>query len=196
MYLYEEFKLYENLWTNPDGVEIDLEDPVAFQKELEDEKKRYQTKRAKELTTYGKNRYGSMHKLSKDVSRSGRTIPDTLDREIKMHMAYYEKDLKDHKYLTNPDKAVIPDSKIPLGTREYNHKKYDITNETQLIDYINSRVWDKLGTPSFDKIKSRLTGIKKELAPMLARNGYKDLADKVIAYTNEQIDKAKSISTT
>lgn len=120
MKLFEEFKLYENmwdslnesqepklLWINPDGIEIDLNDPAAFQKELDKEKKRYQHYLQQRLLTddivYSrmppsqKGRTILAQKLKDRADQKGTSFATELEQTIYKHMEAYKGKLKKEK---------------------------------------------------------------------------------------------------
>ena len=198
MKLHEEFKLWESMWTlqeapkkllwkNPDGIEIDLNDPVAFQQELEDEKKRYQAKLSKKLAKSNNRYYGSIQDFSRRASQKGTTIADEIGKDIKYHLGFYKRHLEDEKYLLDPNSGAYPRTSTLMPKAEYNHKKFDLTNEAELMDYVTVRVFSRMGKTTPDTVIGRLQDIKKELAPRLAYYGYNDLAKKLIVNIDQQI---------
>lgn len=206
MKLFEEFKLYESmwdslneaeepklLWVNPDGIEIDLNNPVAFQKELDTEKKRYQLYLQQRLLTddivYNRlppsqkaGRLILSQKLKDRAEQKGTSFAAELEQTIYKHIEAYKGKLKKEKArLATATNTVKKDDKI------WYHKTtaYDMSTESGAIAYVNRMAVNHLGgshTP--ERLKARLLQLKPEILLKLKDIGYEDIAKKLDLYIN------------
>lgn len=209
MKLFEEFKLYENmwdslnesqepklLWINPDGIEIDLNDPVAFQKELDTEKTRYQLYLRKRFLTDDRL-YNNMppswqagrvilaQKIKKRAEEKGTSFATELEQTVYKHMEMYKGKLK-------KEKARL--AAIAGATKENDNiwydktTAYDMSTESGAIAYINRKAVTHIGgshTP--ERLRARLELLKQEVLPKLKAIGYADIAKKLDSYMNSLI---------
>ena len=208
MKLFEEFKEYENmwnslndsqepklLWINPDGIEIDLSDPDAFQKELDKEKKRYQHYLQQRLLTddivYSrmppsqKGRAILAQKLKDRAEQKGTSFATELEQTIYKHMEAYKGKLKKEK-----DRLATVASSGEKTNKIWYHKTtaYDMSTEDGAIAYINRMAVNHLGgshTP--ERLKARLVQLKQEILPKLEDMGYLDIVKKLELHINNLI---------
>ena len=210
MKLQDEFKPYENmldsldgttdtiklLWKNPDGKEIDLNNPLIFQKELDNEKRRYQLYLRTRLLTdeevyknmpaYLRTGRTILSQKLKDRAKQKRTsFTAELEQTIYKHMEAYRGKLKKEKERLAAATGIIKaDEKI-----WYDQKTaYDMSTEAGAIAYINRMAISYLGGPSTpERIKAKLIRLEQEVLPKLEDIGYLDIAAKLKVYINNQI---------
>ena len=209
MKLYEEFKLYENmwdslteannqklLWINPDGIEIDLNDPSAYQKELDTEKTRYQLYLRKRILTddrlynnmppsWQAGRVRLAQKIKKRAEEKGTSFATELEQTIYKHMEWYRGKLKKEK-----DKLAAQAGAVEEDEKIWYDKKtaFDISTEEGAIAYINRMAINYLGgTTTPERIKAKLEQLKQEVLPKLENLGYTEIAKKISLYIAKQI---------
>lgn len=184
------------LWVNSDGAEVDLNDPVAFQKELEREKLRYRLYLQNRFITdeviyknisRSKNPPATlMQKLKNRADRKGTTLSIELRQTIYKHMEAYKSKLKKEK------EKLIVKANIPVQKLDkiWYHRTtaYDMSITESAIAYINRRALNHIGgrhTP--ENLKARLLQLKQEVLPKLECLGYNDISKKLTYYIDTQI---------
>lgn len=213
MKLFEEFKQYESmwdslneaveqkaLWLNPEGVEIDLNDPAVFQKELEDEKRRYQLYLRTRLLT-DEEVYKNMpsylstgriilaQKLKDRAKQKGTSFAAELEQTIYKHMEAYKGKLKKEKAKLLTATGVVKDTDII-----WYHKTtaYDMSTEAGAIAYVNRRAVNHLGgSPTPERLNARLAQLKQEILPKLNDIGYTNVSKKLSVYIDSLIATLK-----
>lgn len=203
MCIVKESKAFQNtadvklLWTNPDGIKIDLNDQIAFQKELDDEKLRYRLYLQNRFLTdeiVYKNVSPSrracniilMQRLKDRAKRKGTSLATELKLTIYKHMEAYKAKLKKEKAKL----AVMAEIATEEDTRIWYHKTtaYDMSTEEGAIAYINRMTLNHIGgkhTP--ERLKARLAQLKQEVIPRLKALGYIDISKKLNTYISTQI---------
>ena len=208
MRLHEEFKIFEELfesdssestsasstprlWKNPDGVEINLDDPMAVYKEIKAERARYQTKLRQMLSkdspkhktqadgTVVSQKESPLQHLVQQAKRNSRSLADEIKRDIDAHESQYRVYLKS---LVNP--ATI-----------WHHKKtaYDMATEEGALAYVDRMATNSLGTLSTpDRIIAKLQQLKAEIPAKLKLAKLPDIAAKVDLYIDKQINELKN----
>lgn len=185
------------LWTNPEGIEIDLNDPVAFQKELDDEKLRYriylQNRFLTDEIVYNnappsqKAHYTIlMQKLKDRANLKGTSLAIELKQTIYKHMEAYKGKLKKERNKLAAEANIDNNEDNTI----WYHKTtaYDISTEEGAIAYINRMTLNHLGrshTP--ERLKTKLEQLKKEVLPKLKNIDCNDIAKKLNKYISTQI---------
>jgi hypothetical protein len=210
MKLHEEFKLFEKLWEsdgsvdteptstsseprlwkNPDGVEINLDDPIAVYKEIKAERERYQAKLRQMLSkeapkqkkasddTITSQKLSHIQQLAQRAKRNNRSLSNEIAYDIDAHESQYRTYLRS---LVNP------------STTWY-HKKtaYDMTTEEGALAYIDRMATNSLGALSTpDRIIAKLQQLKSEIPAKLRLAKLPDIATKVDIYIDKRINELK-----
>ena len=194
--LHEEPVNKKLLWENSVGVVIDLNDPVAFQKELEDEKLRYrlylQNRFITETNTYmslplaQRNNYKTLMQKLKDRAKQKETSFTTeLNFTIYKHMEAYKGKLKKIKNRLDAEGSIAKEA-----DKIWWHKTtaYDMSTEVGAVAYINRMTVNHLGsnhTP--ERLKARLCQLRQEIIPKLEDIGYAEIASKLILHINDLV---------
>lgn len=185
MKLFEEFKLYEHLWesveaaqalwVNPDGVEIDLADPIAFKNELAAEQQRCQNDLRKRIIAKDQE---LLRSIDSNMTRLKKTKSEVLDMWTKSHLEMYERNLahaRDTIHVKNNNLHAIAVDGTSTVLAFYNNY-YDISNEGELLKYIEAKMKHRgrLGKPA---LLARAKAEKTELIRKLVKSGHNELVD-------------------
>ena len=184
------------LWTNPDGIEIDLNNQTAFQKELETEKLRYrlrlqnrfiaETEIYKNTSLMQQSGYVPLMQKLKDRAKQKETsLATELNFTIYKHMEAYKGKLKKIKNKLDADSITAR-----YSNKIWWHKTtaYDMSTEEGAIAYVNRRAVNHIGgTHTPERLKARLMQLKQEVIPKLENNGYSEIANKLSLYIMELI---------
>lgn len=182
------------LWKNPVGIEIDLNDSIAFQKELEAEKLRYRiylqnrflTETSLHYNTQSSEQTGYktlMQKLKERAEHKGTSLATELNFTIYKHMEAYKGKLKKIKNKLDTDSLTAK-----YADKIWWHKTtaYDMSTEAGAKAYINRRAINHIGgahTP--ERLKARLQQLEQEVLPKLVNNGYAEIANKLNLYIKD-----------
>jgi hypothetical protein len=186
MKLFEEFKLYEHLWestteeipalwVNPDGIEINLADPIAFDNELAAEKARYQHELRKRFSGEDQN---ILSAIKRHMRVHNKTMAEVLDDWITDHVKDYERKLSstlEMLHVKNNNLQAIAQEPVNTVIRLYSHY-YDISKEKELIDYIDAkmRIKGRLGKQALlDRAKAEQDYVIR----ILVKSGHSELVD-------------------
>ena len=182
------------LWKNPDGIEIDLNDPNAIQEELNTEKLRYRLKLQNRFLietelclaedTSQQTCYKTlMQKLKDRAEHKGTSLAAELNLTIYKHMEAYKSKLKKIKAKLDVDNLTTKDT-----DKIWWHKTtaYDMSTKEGAKAYINRMTINHLGgshTPA--RLANRLMQLRDEVIPKLNNNGYYEIAKWLDLYIND-----------
>ena len=213
MKLFEEFKIWEDLWdgeypdtseilyTSPSGKIINLADPEEFAAELKAEEARYREYVREVKTNKYKTNHNQYNYRVQCLVDSGKT-PEEADREVedlwvKSHMDIYTRELTDALNAglvkqSNID-AIKADYVGKPFTEKHFSKVFDLTDERSLISYIDYYFLQyKHPRAKPDVWINSLHKNRSYIVRGLASRGLYDLAKKANDRMNKHINKRLS----
>ena len=188
------------LWENPEGIKINLNDPVAFQQELDREKLRYRLYLQNRFLTDEKVYRNAppsqkachtilLQKLKDRAKQKGTSLATELNLTIYKHMEAYKGKLKKEKEKLA---AVYIDANEVDNIWWHKTTAYDMSTEEGAKAYINRMAVNHLGgqtTP--ERLKAKLLLLRQDTIPKLENIGYTKIAKIVDTYIKNLVSELK-----